>query len=125
VKERAYLIDQAILSCMVGRKHVDTVVDAALAGGAPGANVSYAKIFDADSRATAKGIRFSRERAIVRIVLPAAQLTTVVLRVQAACGEHDIDEVCLYGQPVTRAVTYVAGFAHRRDVVAGGGPHRR
>ena len=124
VKERAYLIDQASLSCIVGRKHVDSIVDAALAGGAPGANVNYARLIEVDSRATARGIRFNRERAIVRIILPEDRLTNVVLHMQAACQELAIDEVCLYGQPVTRAVTYIAELAGRTDVVAGGGPHR-
>ena len=125
IKKRAYLTEQASLSCIVGRKHADTIVDAALAGGAPGANVSYARLIEADSRTTAHGIRFNRERAIVRIILPEDLLTNVVLHMQSACSVHDIDDVCIYGQPVTRAVTYIAELADRPDVIAGGAPQHK
>ncbi len=118
VKERAYLTGQASLSCIVTRKHADTVLDAALDGGAPGANVSYAKLVEADSQATARGIRLNRERAVVRIILPEERLTNVVLHMQSACSEHEIDNVCIFVQPVTRAVTYIADRSERADITA-------
>ncbi|MGE0487437.1 MAG: hypothetical protein AB7Q81_25020 [Gammaproteobacteria bacterium] len=107
VRERSYLSGQCLLNCIAGRKHAETIVDAALAGGAPGANFSFAKLIEADSRATSRGVRFNRERAVVRAVLPEERLTSVVIAIQAACGDLGIGDVCLYSQPVTRAVTYV------------------
>lgn len=107
VRERCYLSGQCILSIIVGRKHAETIVDAALAGGAPGANFSYAKLIEAESRAGPRGVRLNRERAIVRVILAEDRLTSVVIAIQAACAEHGISEVCHYSQPVTRAITYV------------------
>ena len=107
VRERCYLSGQCILSIIVGRKHAETIVDAALAGGAPGANFSYAKLIEAESRSGPRGVRLNRERAIVRVILAEERLTSVVIAIQAACAEHAISEVCHYSQPVTRAITYV------------------
>lgn len=123
VRPRAYLAEQCALTCIVGRKHADLVVDAALEGGAPGANVTYARMIEAESRATKRGIRFNRERAIVRAILPEDRLTNVVLHIQAACSAAEIGDVCLYSQPVTRAITYIADTGARPDVVIGGTPH--
>ncbi len=107
VKQRSYLSGQCSLSCIVGRKHADVIVSAAMAGGAPGANVSYAKLIEAESSATRHGVRLNRERALVRTILPETRLETLVWSIKAACAEHGISEVCLYSQPVTRAITYV------------------
>lgn len=124
VRPRAFLTEQCALTCLVARKHADLVVEAALDGGAPGANVSYARLIEAESRETARGIRFNRERAVVRMILPENRLTNVVLHVQAACSTDDVGDVCLYSQPVTRAITYLADAGSRPDVVIGGTPHR-
>ena len=107
VKERAYLSGQCILSCIVARKHVDTILDAALAGGAPGANVSFAKLIEADSAANTHGIRFNRERAVIRIILAETLLRAVISSIESACATDDFGEICVYSQPVTRAITYV------------------
>ncbi len=34
-----------------------------------------------------------------------------------------IEKVCIYSQPVTRAVTYIADASTRSDAVVGGHPH--
>lgn len=107
VKERTYLSGQCILSCIVGRKHAEAIVSAALSGGAPGANVSYAKLIEAESTANKRGIRFNRERAIVRVVLAESRLGDVVEAIEAACAALEISEICRYSQPVTRAITYM------------------
>lgn len=108
VRERVYLKGQCNLTCIVGRKDSEALLDAALQAGAPGANVSYAKFFEVDDRATAGGVRYRRERAIIRFVLPEVRLRGVIERVQAVCAERDILEVCLFSMPVTRAITFIA-----------------
>jgi nitrogen regulatory protein PII len=107
VKERTYLSGQTILSCIVGRKHVEDILDATLAAGAPGANVSYAKLIESQSRANTHGVRLNRERAIIRVILPETQLSAVVTSIEALCAVTDLGEICVYSQPVTRAITYV------------------
>ena len=107
VKERAYLTNQCIVSCIVSRKHVDQVVDGALAGGASGANISYAKRFELETNENVHGIRLNRERAIIRLVLAEELYPAVAEGIEHAVHEHEVDEFCMYVQPVTRAITYV------------------
>ena len=107
VRTRAYLSGQCNLSCLVGRRHSDAVVSAALAAGAPGANLSYGKLIEAGSRATAAGIRLNRERALIRMILPESSRVRVAAAIEACCAANDIHEFCMYSQPVTRAVTYI------------------
>jgi len=108
VRERVYLRNQCNVNCIVSSEHVEELVDAALVAGAPGANVSSAKMFEVDDRETAGGVRFHRERAVIRFVLPEDSRTSVMDAIQNICIDRDINEVCLYSTPVTRAITYVA-----------------
>lgn len=108
VRERVYLKNQCSLNCIVGRKDVESLVEVALAAGAPGANFSFAKFFDSDDRSTTGGVRYHRERGILRFILPETISKRVGLQLQAACIEQDINEVCLFTTPVTRAITYIA-----------------
>lgn len=107
VKERAYLSGQILMSVIVSRKHTDVIVDAALAAGAPGANISNAKSIDAESDSNRAGIRLNRERAFVRLVLAEENSKHVTAAIQAVCSELDIRDVCVMTQPVTRAITYL------------------
>ncbi len=108
VRERRYLKNQCSLNCIVGRKDFEPLVEAALRAGAPGANVSFAKFFEFDNRATAAGVRYHRERGIIRIILPEDRRRTVLETLQETCTENDITGVCMYSTPVTRAITYIA-----------------
>jgi len=112
VRERVYLKNQVALNCIVGRRYIDTLVDAGLAVGAPGANFSIAKIFESDDRATAGGVRYHRERGIVRFIVSADRLDALTRGLTSACEAESITDVCLYSTPVTRAVTYVADPSH-------------
>ena len=112
VRERVYLRNQCALNCIIGRRHIDTLVDAALAAGAPGANFSIAKIFESDDRATVAGVRYHRERGVVRFILGTRQLTAVTSALTAVCEAQAISDVCFYVTPVTRAITYVADPSH-------------
>ncbi|MGR8921018.1 MAG: hypothetical protein ACU85V_15490 [Gammaproteobacteria bacterium] len=111
VRERCYLSGQCITTCVVSRRHADDVVDALLGAGAPGANVSYAKLFEAEGREHQLGVRLNRERAIIRSILPEAQRNAVLNAAQAACAALEARDACIYSQPVTRAVTYVPDSA--------------
>ena len=108
VRERSYLKNQRNLSCIVGRKHSELLLDAALEAGAPGSHVSFARFFEDDNRATAVGVRYHRERGIIRFILSEDQLESVLESLQTVCTDNEITEVCLYTMPVTRAVTYIA-----------------
>ena len=107
-KKREWLVAQECLGCIVSRKYADIVLDAILAGGASGANVSYAKFIEAESRTTASGTRFNREAGFVRCILNKSMVEQVRNSVKSACNEHDIKDVCIFTLPITRAITYVA-----------------
>ena len=112
VRERTYLRNQSCVSCIVGRKDVEIAIDAALEAGAPGANFSVAKVFDTEDRETARGVRYHRERCVVRFILSGNDIERVTNGVVAACESNAITDVCLYVTPVTRAITYVSDPSH-------------
>jgi len=124
VRERVYLKNQCSLSYMVGRKDFELLVDAALQAGAPGANVSFAKYFEFDNRATAGGVRYHRERGITRFILPEDHLQAVLQNLQEACAINAIPEVCMYNTPVTRAIPYIADPSGP-NATANRPPHRK
>ena len=120
VKARAYLSGQCMLSCLVTRKHCETLVEAALDGGARGANISYAKLFEAEAHKS-HGVHLHHERGIIRVILGEEMYASVAESIQRACAANDISDVCLFSQPVTRAVTYVAEPAGQVAAVASPG----
>ena len=113
VKERTHLTNQCIVTVIVSRRHVDCVIDAALAAGAPGANISYAKLFEATATddESRHGFRLNREHAVICLVLAEGLYATVSTAIQDAVDAHEIDEICFFRQPVTRAITYLPGTA--------------
>jgi len=96
-----------VLTCLVSRKYGETIMDAALAGGAPGANVSFARFIEADSQTTAAGVLLNREESIVRVILPAALCAPVIESIKAAIAREGIDKACLFRQPVSSAITFI------------------
>lgn len=108
VRARPYLSGQCCLSLVVSRRHADSIVAAAVAAGAPGANLCYGRLIEAGaSMRTSAGIRINRERALVRIVLHESSRDEVWGAVEAACLELGTNEFVMFSQQVTRAVTYI------------------
>ena len=105
-RKRQWLTDQTCFGCIVSRKWSDVVMDAILAAGANGANVSFARFIDADSEKTATGLRLNQERGIIRCILDARLLNEVTDSVKRVCEANHIDDVLLFRQPITRAITY-------------------
>lgn len=107
VRERTYLNGQMLLTCIVARRHAAKMVDHAIAAGAPGANISYAKMFEADDDDGRAGVRLHRERALIRFVIAESARADLTAALAAAAASEEIKDICLYAQPVTRAITYV------------------
>ncbi|MEM7543493.1 MAG: P-II family nitrogen regulator [Pseudomonadota bacterium] len=107
-KKRNWLVDQECLSCIVSRKHSDTMLEAMLRAGATGANVTFAKFIEAESQTTASGIRLNRERGVIRCVLSRSLVSTVMQAMKDTCIENEITDICIFTQPITRAITYLA-----------------
>lgn len=107
VRERPYLSGQCLVTAVVARKHAERVMDAALAAGAPGVNVSYAKLIEAEGQDEGQRVRFNRERAVIRSVMSEQRREAVMQRIKSACIEGETGDACVYSQPVTRAITYL------------------
>ncbi len=98
---------QTRLTIISSGTHMPTLLEAATAAGATGANTLSARFVEAESK-VAMGRRLNRERAWIQSVVPTEQAESVMLAVMAVAEEQEITEVCLFGQPVTRVVTYHA-----------------
>lgn len=107
-KTREWRTDQACLGCVVARKHTDAFLDAILAAGATGANVSFARFIEAQSETTTAGRRLNHESGFIRCILARDQLGNVKAALKQACIENDIRDALIFVQPVTRAFTYSA-----------------
>ncbi|MEM9532548.1 MAG: P-II family nitrogen regulator [Pseudomonadota bacterium] len=111
LRQRQHLGGQVILSCIMARKHAGHVMDAALAAGAPGANVSQARFIEATSERTSHGVRLTSERSIVHLILAPGQLARVRNAVIDCMASREMTGACVYAQPVSRAYTYIPGAA--------------
>jgi len=115
LKKREWLVEQACLGCIVSRKHAQTVLDAILAGGAEGANVSYAKFIEAEGRTTRSGARFNRESGFIRSIVSKTRYDEVKEAAKAACVREGIEDIAIFALPVTRAITYVSRADPNRE----------
>lgn len=106
-KKRRYLEKQVVLTCLVSRKYGETIMDAALAGGASGANVSFARFIEADSQTTGAGVQLNREEGIVRVIIPAASCQKVIQSMKDAIDREGIETACIFRQPVSSAITFI------------------
>jgi len=107
VADSAQTEPQTRLTIISSGTHMQTLLDAATAAGATGANTLSARFVEAESKVT-MGRRLNRERSWIQSVVPARQAQPIMDAVMKTAEEHNITEVCLFGQPVTRAVTYQA-----------------
>mgnify|MGYP006081653449 FL=1 len=105
-KKRKWLVDQECLGCIVNRKYADTMLDAMLAAGARGANVSHARLIEVKSKTTASGMRLNHESGIIRCVIDRTIVETVKTAIKSTCAELGINDAFIFLQPVTRAFTY-------------------
>lgn len=95
------------LTFISGQAHTQLLLDAALAAGASGANIMSSRFVELDSR-VAMGRRLNRERTWVQTVMPRDRASEVLQAVMHTAQQEGVTEACLFGQPVTRVVTYRA-----------------
>lgn len=107
------------LTFIAGQAHTAFLLDAALAAGAPGANVMSVRFVEAESK-LAMGRRLNRERVWVQIVMPSARAEAVLQTVRRKAEAEGVTEACLFGQPVSQVVTYRA----RTEKLVGGRVYR-
>lgn len=107
IKKRPSLDDQTQLTCIIGRKHLETILNSAFEAGAVGANYSQAKFIEAECKKTATGIRLNREDSVIRFIQHKDVIQRISKNIQETARENDINSVCLFTQPVTKAITYL------------------
>ena len=95
------------LTFIVTADHAAELLDAALAAGAGGANLSQTRLVEADSE-RALGRRLNRERTWIQTVVPAPRAEAVMQAVLHHAADADMDEGCFFAQPVRQVVTYRA-----------------
>lgn len=105
-KKQKWLVHQECLGCIVNRKYADTMLDAMLAAGARGANVSHARLIEVKSKTTASGMRLNHESGIIRCVIDREIVETVKVAIKSTCAELGISDAFIFLQPITRAFTY-------------------
>ncbi len=106
LKNRHYLTDQTMLTCICTRNQCDPLIDAALNGGVNGLSISYGRFIEAEARTTRTGARIHRERAIIQTVLPPRMIEGVREAMKEAAIDHGVPEVCFYTFPVAKGLTY-------------------
>ncbi|MEM6574966.1 MAG: hypothetical protein AAF736_11890 [Pseudomonadota bacterium] len=107
LRQRQSLDGQVILSCVSSRKNTETVMDALLAAGAPGANASQAKFIEADAKPNSHGVRINVERSIIHAIISEQQLDPIRDALKTCVESLEMTNVCIYSQPVSRAYTYI------------------
>lgn len=107
LKQRKYLEDFTMLTCVAKRTATETLTDAALSAGAPGASISYGRYIESEAAHTSAGVRLNRERGIIKSVLPPNKIGPIREAIQRAAADNDIDELCFYTHPVSKGLTYL------------------
>lgn len=107
LKQRKYLEDFTMLTCVAKRTATETLTDAALSAGAPGVSISYGRYIESEAAHTSAGVRLNRERGIIKSVLPPSKIGPIREAIQRAAADNDIDELCFYTHPVSKGLTYL------------------
>lgn len=107
IKQHPGLQAQINLTCIVGRKHIETLLNAAFNTGASGAHINYAKFIEAECKKTSTGIRLNREDGVIRFIHDAETTDRLLNALKNTAIENKISNVCFYKQPVSKAISYL------------------
>lgn len=106
-RERRYLLNLQLLSCLAERKHSEALVEAALGAGAPGISTSYGKLIQSGSEKTGAGVRINRERVLIKMALKADKVDPVMHAMQSVAADSGCTDHCFYVQQIPRALTFL------------------
>ena len=95
-----------LLNVLAPRKHVYSLVDAAIGAGSLGANISYAKTLGPTMPEDDSGFVFHQEFGFIRMILPQDQAAQIEGEMKAFCEEQKIDQVAFYQREVGAMVRY-------------------
>ena len=106
-KQRKFLSDLTRLSCVVERGKGDTLVQAAMGAGAPGASITYGIEGGGAMQKEGSAIAVNREMEIIELTLAPDTLENVVSVMLDAAEKENNSDIYFYTQPVPKALTYL------------------
>ncbi len=95
------------LTFMVERGRGESLTKAAMDAGAPGASITYGREIAVKEQEKTSGIRISREKEIVEMIVSPAKVDEIVSRITIKAEEEKTDDLYIYTIPVTKALTYL------------------
>ncbi|MEO0794541.1 MAG: P-II family nitrogen regulator [Verrucomicrobiota bacterium] len=107
VRNRQYLHNLVRVSCVTKRRQVDTLMEAALAAGAPGATTIFGKFVESECDVTGSGLRLNRELGAIQMILPQESAQKIVDTLKQTTEEQSLESVCLITAPVDKVLTYL------------------
>jgi nitrogen regulatory protein PII len=106
-KKRKFLLDLVRLTLVVERGTGDTLIQAAILAGAPGASVTYGRAIGGEEKEPEKGIRVSKEREIIEMTVSPQKVDEIIEKTREAAEKIKLQDLFIYTQQVPKALTYL------------------
>jgi len=102
------IIEQQIcLTAMVDREHSETIINFMLNSGAPGLNTNYCQYITSQDQEIHEGVTLVSEYCIINCIVSDEEAHKILEDVKENTAKIGIDDVCLFLQPVPKAITYI------------------
>jgi nitrogen regulatory protein PII len=106
-KKKRFLSNLSRLTCVVERGRGDLLTEKAMAAGAPGASIMYGREISGEIETGASGIEVSKEKEIIEMTVSPQKVDEIVSNIMKSAEEEKIQDVCIYTNPVPKALTYL------------------
>ena len=104
------LDDQICLTGVVKRCEVPNLMDLLLDSGAPGINVSYARLLSKTAVSQIAGARISEEYGMLRCIVDEDMGERLCLAIEEHAEQRGLHDICATVNSVGRVATYVPGL---------------
>ena len=105
--------DQICLTVLVDRDSSQAAMDLLLDAGAPGLNLSYARLLSEDNQHLAHG-QIDEEYAVMHCVVTPEQAVAVSRCIEVESNQLGLDDLCILTQHVALCANYVPGKQNHR-----------
>lgn len=97
---------QTCLTAIVDREHAEQIMDMMLDSGAPGLNVNYCQYITADNECIHEGVNLVSEYGVISCIIADHKAHEILQQVKSQTEALEIEDLCLFLQPVTKVMTY-------------------
>lgn len=111
---RSVLEDRHRFTAIVPREQLQTLMDMILDAGAPGINMTFARLIAPVEGSGAASARINDEYVVLRSILEPQVMEQVYETVRARAEGNGITDLCLLTNPVPQMTTYVPGRTDHR-----------